>query len=89
MAKPTQADVTNMTAERALDLLVDLDVSLWGESERDASRRMHARKSRGLLINSIIHHKANEHGKAFDAGTKRAAGEQLSADDETELREGG
>ncbi len=83
------ADFANMTAAQALDALVELDVAKWGEAEREASRRLHATKSRGLLINSIVHHQSNDYGDAFDAATKKIAKQQLTADDKAELRKGG
>lgn len=82
-------DFAAMTATEALDAMVELDVSKWGETERDASRRMHASKSRGLLINSIVHHQSNDYGDVFDAATRKIAKQQLTSDDKAELRKGG
>lgn len=78
-----------MTRDEALSVLVDLDARRWGESERDASRRLHAGKSRGLLINSIVHHQANDYGDAFDAAAKKLASKQLTAEDSAILQTGG
>lgn len=78
-----------MTTEQALDALVDLDVARWGEQERGASRKLHAGKSRGLLINSIVHHQINDYGDAIDAATKKIAKKQITDDDRDALRKGG
>lgn len=85
----TAYDFANMTAAQALDALVELDVAKWGEQEREASRKMHAGKSRGLLINSIVHHQSNDYGDAFDATTKKIAKMQQTSEDKAELRKGG
>jgi hypothetical protein len=82
-------DFARMTAAQALDALADLDAGRWGESERAASRRLHGGKSRGLLINSIVHHHGNDYGDVFDAATKKLAAKQLTEDDRAELRKGG
>ena len=82
-------DFANMTAAQALDAVVELDVAQWGEGERVASRQLHAHKSRGLLINSIVHHQHNGYGDAFDAAAKKLASKQLTSDDKAELRKGG
>ena len=79
-------DFATMTAAQALDALVDLDVARWGEAERDASRKMHAGKSRGLLINSIVHHHSHDYGDAFDAAAKKIAAKQLTPADQADLR---
>lgn len=75
-----------MTHEEALAELVRLDVARWGEAEREASIRMHRGKSRGLLINAIVHHQGNRYGDAFDAESKRDAERQLTAADRAVLR---
>lgn len=82
-------DFSAMASTQALDALVELDVAKWGEQERDASRRLHASKSRGLLINSIVHHQSNGYGDAFDDAAKKIAAAQLTADDLAALRKGG
>lgn len=82
-------DFATMTREQALTALVDLDVAKWGEQEREPSRRLHGDKSRGLLINAIVHHQSNGYGDAFDAATKKLAKEQLTSDDRYALRKGG
>jgi hypothetical protein len=88
MTKVAQ-DFANMTAAEALDALVELDVAKWGEQQREASRQMHQGKSRGLRINSLVHHQCNDYGDAFDAATLKIAKKQLTADDMAELRKGG
>ena len=89
MGQQVTYDFARMTAAEALDALVLLDVATWGEAERDASRRLNGEKSRGLLINSIVHHQSNGYGDAFDVETKKLAAKQLTADDRAELRRGG
>lgn len=84
-----QVNFASITTEAALDALVALDVAKWGEGEREAARKMHSGKSRGLLINSIVHHQGNDFGDAFDAATKKTAKQQLTADDLASLRKGG
>jgi len=84
-----QIDFNAMTQAQALDALVDLDVTKWGEQERTAARGLHASKSRGLLINSIVHHSSNDFGDAFSTAEKKAAKKQLTAADKSELRKGG
>jgi len=82
-------DFAGMTSAQALDALVELEVTKWGEQERAAARRLHGSKSRGLLINSIVHHQCNGYGDAFDAAVKKIAKLQLTSDDKAELRKGG
>jgi len=82
-------DFNSMTRADALNVLVDLDTFRWGETEYDASIRMHQGKSRGRLINSIAHHAAHDHGEALSAAELSAAQAQLSADDRMSLRDGG
>lgn len=90
MTKTTQTyDFANMTTEQALEILVDLDVAKWGESERDASRRMHISLSRGLRINAIAHHERHDFGDALTPAERKTAKLQLTAADKTELRKGG
>lgn len=87
MIKPT--NIAAMTAEEALDACVELDVLRWGEAEREASRALHARKSRGLRINTYVHHALNDYGDAFTASERKVAAAQLTAADKAELRKGG
>lgn len=82
-------DFSNMTAAQALSALVELDVAKWGEQERAPSRKLHAGKSRGLLINSIVHHQINDYGDAIDAAAKQLAKKQLTESDKYELAKGG
>lgn len=85
----SNVDFATMTQTEALDALADLDARKWGEDQREPSRDLNRGKSRGLLINAIIHHPANEYGDAFDAATKKAAKAQLTAADKAALRKGG
>lgn len=82
-------DFASMTATEALDALVNLDVAKWGDNERAASRELHAAKSRGLLINSIVHHQLHDFGGVFSAETRKIAKRQLTSADKAELRKGG
>ena len=82
-------DFVNMTHEEALDALADLEVARWGEQEREASKQLNRGKSRGLLINSIVHHPMNGYGDAIDAAAKKVAKQQLTSDDKAWLRQGG
>lgn len=65
------------TKEAAIDALVELDVAKWGEAEREASRRRHARRSYGLALNELAN-------RAMLAGTPdpalRAAAKMAMAD---------
>lgn len=85
----TTVNFETMTKQEALDLLADLDVAKWGEAERSSSRQLHGGKSRGLLINAIVHHQTNGYGDAFGAAAKKIAKKQLTEDDKAELRKGG
>ena len=82
-------DFASITREQALDALVALEVARWGERERASSRQMLVNKSRGLLINSIVHHQSHGYGDAFDDATKKIAKNQLTDSDRAELRKGG
>lgn len=85
----SNTDFAKMSTAEALDTLVNLEVARRGESERDAARKLHGGKSRGLLINSIVHHQLNGYGDAFDVAAKKTAKQQLTSDDKAELRKGG
>ena len=73
------------TREQALAKRVDLDVAKWGEGEREASRRLHGRRSHGLLVNSIAVADVNQ----IDDELMRLAAAVMTADDRAELRKGG
>lgn len=81
-ARPIPSDRSS-----ALDARVDLDVLLWGEAERSASRAQHGSRSRGLLLNSLAAY-AEIHGYDF-AVLRAAASSVLTADDRAWLRHGG
>ena len=85
----TSYDFAAMTRDEALDVLASLDAAKWGEQEREESKRLNARKSRGLLINAIVHHQMHDYGDAIDTTAKKIAKKQLTADDKAELRKGG
>lgn len=82
-------DFASMTREEALDALAALDAAKWGEAEREPSKKLNGPKSRGLLINSIVHHQINDYGDAIDPAAKKVAKQQLTDDDKAELRKGG
>jgi hypothetical protein len=82
-------DFETITTEQALDHLVDLDKKKWGEAEAEASRHLHRNKSRGLLLNAIVHHSLNDYGDRLSAAARKSAKKQLSDDDRAALRKGG
>lgn len=68
-------------------MLVEQDVAKWGESEREASRRMHSTRTYGLALNTL-------RVRARDTGTpdpelEAAANKALTRVDRAELRKGG
>lgn len=75
---------TTMTREQAIDALVEMDVAKWGEAERDASRKMHADRTRGLALNEL----ANRHELADKPipELRKAAKEALTRADHAYLR---
>lgn len=76
------------TREEAIEVIAELDVAKWGESERDASRRMNEDKSYGLLLNSLAHRE--EYGFGDDAPELVAAARAaLTPKDWAYLRQGG
>jgi hypothetical protein len=76
------------TREEALEALADLDAAKWGEDQRQASRKLNASKSYGLLLNSLAHRPEYDFGAAVPA-LVAAAKKALTADDRAELRKGG
>lgn len=86
MTNATTYDFATMTDPEALQILVNFDVAKWGEPERAASVKMHSSKSRGLKINSIVHHERHDFGDALTAAERKAAKAQLSAADKASLR---
>lgn len=79
----------SMTRDEALDALADLDARRWGETERATSKQRNGRVSRGLLINSIVHHVMHDYGDAISEAARAIAKAQLTADDRDRLRSGG
>lgn len=74
--------------EEALDAVVESDVAQWGESEREASRRMHGGESYGLLLNTLA--SRAELADAPEAkALRKAANKALTAADRKVLRSGG
>lgn len=76
------------TRHEAIDALVELDVARWGEGERDASRRIHARRTYGRALNTLAN-RAELAGSADAAELRAAADQALTADDLCDLRKGG
>lgn len=76
------------TREEALSALADLDAAKWGESEREASRKLNGGKSFGLLLNSLAHRPEYDFGDAVPH-LVAAAKAALTEDDRAELRKGG
>lgn len=74
-----------MTKDEAIARLVELDVAKWGESEREASRRIHAKLSHGLAVNAVAHYDVSNIDKALAAEARRL----FTADDKRALRKGG
>lgn len=87
--------MTNFTRETAIAALVDQDCARWGESEREASRTMHAKRTIGLAINELAARATVFAGEAWlgahtDAkALKAAAKAALTSADRSELRKGG
>ena len=82
MSRPIPA-----TREEAIAALVEQDVARWGESEREASRRMHASRSYGLALNALAN-RAELAGEP-DPELRRAAKAALTSADRDILRRGG
>jgi len=76
------------TREAALDMLADMDARKWGESERAASKALNARKSYGLLLNTIAHRPEHNYGDSAPE-LVAAAKVALTPEDWAELRKGG
>ena len=75
------------TAAAAVEMLVEQDVARWGESERAASRRMHARLTLGRALNALAA-RAELAGEDF-AALRAAADKALTSSDREELYKGG
>jgi hypothetical protein len=76
------------TREEAIEAIATLDAAKWGEHERQASRVLNARKSYGLLLNSLAHRPEYDFGDAVPE-LVAAAKLALTSDDREELRKGG
>lgn len=80
-------EVETMTREQAIELLVEQDVTKWGESEREASKRAHQGRTLGRALNTLAN-RAELSGNP-DPVLRAAAKRALTADDRDELRKGG
>jgi hypothetical protein len=74
-----------MTREQAIDKLVELDVAQWGESEREASRQLHSKRSHALAVNAVAHYDVANIDRALAAEAKAL----MTAGDRAQLRKGG
>ncbi len=73
--------------EEAVALLVEQDVAKWGESEREASRRLHSRRTYGLALNTLA--ARAELADQPNPELRAAADAALTDDDWRVLRQGG
>lgn len=73
------------TNEEALNMLVELEVARWGESEREPARRHHAGLSHALRLNRI----ANWDIDQIDHDLAAAAKRLMTKEDRRILRQGG
>lgn len=76
------------TKVEAIEALAALDAARWGEPERDASRRINAGRSYGLLLNALARRPEYEFGDAVPH-LVAAAKAALTDDDRARLRKGG
>lgn len=78
------------TREEAIAMLVDLDVARWGESEREASRRIHEETlpTYGRALNALAHRPEHDYGDAVPDMVE-AATAALTDADRRALRMGG
>lgn len=74
-----------MSREQAIDRLVELDVAKWGEGEREASRRMHGKRSHGRAVNAVAHYDLDNIDQALAAEARAL----FTEDDLADLRRGG
>jgi hypothetical protein len=86
-AEMLRAGLVPDTLGLAVAMLVAQDVVRWGESQRDASRRGHAKRTMGLALNELANRAelADAPNKALRAAAKAA----LSRADHALLRQGG
>lgn len=78
---------TIATREDAIAALVEMDVGRWGDSEREASQRMHSARSLGLALNEIWA-RYELAGELADE-IRKAAQAALTSADRAALRKGG
>lgn len=76
------------TREEAINILVDQDVAKWGETEREASRRLHERRTYGLALTEL-YARAELNDEPDTTKLKAAAKAARTADDDRFLRNGG
>ena len=76
-----------MTREQAISVLVAQDVEKWGESERQASERSHAKRTLGLALNELANR--SELFGVPNAELRRRATEELTDSDREWLSKGG
>lgn len=74
-----------MTRAEAVARLIEQDVARWGESERAASARLHAKLTRGRAINALAN-RAELSGDPDAAQLRAEADAALTASDRAELR---
>ena len=72
----------------AIQAIVEQDVTKWGESEREASYRIHKAKTYGLALNTLAC-RAAEAGRPAAKELRMAANAALTPDDWADLREAG
>lgn len=75
------------TREEAIAALIEHDVQRWGESEREASTRLHGRRSLGLALNELANRAllAGDDDHELRAAAKR----QMTDADRAHLKTGG
>lgn len=76
-----------MTREEAIAALVEQDAQKWGDTEREASRRLHATRTRGLALNELAN-RAELAGRP-DANLRALADAALTDADRRYLRNSG
>lgn len=79
-------DWSAVTPSEALSLLIEADVALWGEDQRDAAARLRAGTSPGRALNALAHHELAAFGADAPADLKRAAKRALTSRDWRALR---
>lgn len=99
LAQITPDVFASLDRDAAIALLVECDCAKWGESERDASKRMHADRSLGLALNELANRVlffdppadryTSEEGEARYAELTKIVKKSLTAADRRALRTGG